>query len=564
MKLQKLSMTNFQIVSALDLEFQTPAHLFAGGNEQGKSSIAEAVTYALIGRPTRVSDKKADIKQLVRDGAKTGSVELTIDGLVNSVELPKGDVTDAADSRDMDLLPYVLNPSLFAGLDEAKRRAMLFKLTGISVKADQIRERLTRRKCNAEKIEASLPMLRAGFDSACSEAKAKQSESRGAWKAIAGENYGSAKAENWAAEKPEFDEEIIKDIQRNIDTMAAEINNGNQMLGEFRARQSAYESAASRAGEKVTEEQVSALYEKLVKTQAARDEFKQKLETTRQKAGKKPEQSPLACPHCGGLVEHKSGSLIEHVAPEFDSEAAAELPGQTAYFNGLVEAAQIAEKAHDKAVKSLEAHKALADLAPVSQDDIAAVHTTIKENEQLRTDLLNALAIEESKRERSISADQRTADAAAHHKDVSEWGEIAEAFAPDGIPSELLADALKPVNQRLQQTAVTTDWKQVMIRPDMSVLVDGRNYGLMSESAKWRADAAIGETISFLSGLRLLMLDRIDVLEPAQRPALIRWIDGLAQDNEISTALLFGTFKAKPEGLPQSIGVSWIENGELI
>jgi hypothetical protein len=77
---------------------------------------------------------------------------------------------------------------------------------------------------------------------------------------------------------------------------------------------------------------------------------------------------------------------------------------------------------------------------------------------------------------------------------------------------------------------------------------------------KWRADAMIAEAVSHLSGIRLIVLDRVDVLDMAGREDLLYWLDGLAEDGEIDTALLFATLKALP-AVAGNIEAFWIENG---
>ncbi|MDR0703212.1 MAG: hypothetical protein LBF61_12595 [Azoarcus sp.] len=88
-----------------------------------------------------------------------------------------------------------------------------------------------------------------------------------------------------------------------------------------------------------------------------------------------------------------------------------------------------------------------------------------------------------------------------------------------------------------------------------------RPYALLSESEKWRADAMLAETIANLSKIKLLVLDRFDVLDLKGREDLIAWLDILAQNGEIDTALIFGTLKALPTSLPKTIAAHWIENG---
>ena len=57
------------------------------------------------------------------------------------------------------------------------------------------------------------------------------------------------------------------------------------------------------------------------------------------------------------------------------------------------------------------------------------------------------------------------------------------------------------------------------------------------------------------------MLDRVDVLDLAGREDLLYWLDGLAANGEIETALLFATLKALPASLPENVAAFWIENG---
>ena len=141
------------------------------------------------------------------------------------------------------------------------------------------------------------------------------------------------------------------------------------------------------------------------------------------------------------------------------------------------------------------------------------------------------------------------------------WGMLA-GLAPNGIQGEILAEALEPINDRLARSANETEWLRVGIDADMGISADGgRPYALLSESERWRADAMIAEAVSHLSGVRLLVLDRVDVLDLAGREDLLYWLDGLAADGEIETAILFATLKALPANLPENIEAIWIENG---
>ena len=153
--------------------------------------------------------------------------------------------------------------------------------------------------------------------------------------------------------------------------------------------------------------------------------------------------------------------------------------------------------------------------------------------------------------------------AAMLHADVMAWTDIADTMAPDGIPAELLNDALGPINEHLRLSAADAEWEPAQINADMSITYGLRDYALISESEKWRTDAMIAEAVSFLSGMRLLVLDRFDVLDMKGREDLLYWLDGLAQDGNIDTALIFGTLRSLPAINFETIEAHWIENGTV-
>ena len=163
----------------------------------------------------------------------------------------------------------------------------------------------------------------------------------------------------------------------------------------------------------------------------------------------------------------------------------------------------------------------------------------------------------------SSEAKAKTKQALAHHDDVMAWTKVADALAPNGIPAEMLLDALAPVNAALVQAALDTEWMEVAIAPDMAITAAGRPYQLLSESEQWRTDAMIAQVVAELSGVKLLMLDRVDVLDLPGRAQLLEWVDNLAFLNLVDTVLLFGTFKALPTGLADTVTAYWIENGTI-
>jgi hypothetical protein len=171
------------------------------------------------------------------------------------------------------------------------------------------------------------------------------------------------------------------------------------------------------------------------------------------------------------------------------------------------------------------------------------------------------LRLAERQREWNEQADTVANKAAGFAHSVSSWAAAADALAPDGIPGEIVADRLKPLNDRLRETSIATGWPQTVVTPTMDILVDNRTFGLQSESSQWRAQATITEAISAISEVGLLVLDRIDVLDLPNRGKLIKWIIGVAKAH--NNIILIGTLKEPPK-LPPAVKVHWLENGEEV
>ena len=92
----------------------------------------------------------------------------------------------------------------------------------------------------------------------------------------------------------------------------------------------------------------------------------------------------------------------------------------------------------------------------------------------------------------------------------------------------------------------------------MTITAGGRVYGLLSETERWRVDAVIGEALAQLSELRLLLLDRFDVLDLGGRGDLLGWMDELAAPGEIDTCIIRGTLKAPAAAPSAAFTVHWV------
>jgi len=235
----------------------------------------------------------------------------------------------------------------------------------------------------------------------------------------------------------------------------------------------------------------------------------------RGEAGVYPEGTSFDCPSCGARLNWSMGE-IRHIGPQ--DEASDPLASQSVDLDELVANAKAALDA--------------------SREPLEILSRQARFNEQ---------------------GEQIAKEAHEFHQQIGNWKALTDALAPDGIPGEIISDKLKPLNKRLMATAMATEWPLVSVTPTLDILVDGRPFGLQSESSQWRAQAAIAEAISVLSGVGLLIYDRFDVLDLPNRAKFIRWILSVAGDHK--TIILIGTLKEAPK-LPPAVAVHWMEGGE--
>lgn len=565
MKLNRITANNVFGIKHVDVNLKAPVAVFAGPNGNGKSSLAQAVRMALAGKPSRVALKK-DYDKLVLEGQKKGSVVVgTAEGNAE-FHLPAGKHTGGIEG---DAIQHVLDPSLFASMDEKARRRFLFELVGLKVGTDEVRKRLAQRNCDAQKIEAVLPLLRSGFPEAHEEAKRRATECRGEWKGITGETYGAQKADGWTAPAVALSPEETKEREKELvdsldaaDAVAAGIEQQTAVIGELNANEAAY---------KRDQAEINGLKQRAANLGRATDalnaanlqllEQNGRVAKLRAAAGEGPQQDPVPCPHCGGALHIADGAVVAHQQVEFDAEAAAMLPAQEQALQMLERAVGNRQRDLDDAKNAQIALDSRTPLPEVTQGDMEAAKGKLDAMKGSKAELERTIAEVRAELMATQQAEAKTKAAAAAHANVVAWAAIADAFAPDGIPGDMLADALVPINSRLNQSAERSGWAPARIAPDMALTLGGRDHALLSESEQWRANAMFAEAVAHISDLRLLVLDRMDCLDVAGRGQFIDWMYALIDAGEIDTALVFATMKNVPD--LQDMDCFWIENGAI-
>lgn len=582
MRINRITIENFQGVRAVDLELRTPVALIAGANGAGKSSIAEAVRLAMLGSPERVGLKK-EFGALVTDGAKVGAVALDLDDGTVGISLPKGTQSGEALIPQSPALPFTLAPERFAAAKPDERRTLLFALTGTNVKADEIERRLLARGCEPLLVPGIKPILRSGFGAGAEYAKQQATEAKGAWKAATGEQWGSQKAEGWAAEVPPFDQAALVGERAALAGVEAKIEQATTSLGALQQKATHYADwQHQHSARQAQAAKLPALRQKLDFDREEHGKLATHVDELEAKAGTGPRVGLVhALAECLGEAfdtfahDHFSVTLhgkslvaltqYEHqfgkIGTVGDAEASAALPK-------AIEARDLMARSVENDLRDIAAAEAAAALL---QDEAAPEAIQPADVEAARAKVMALRAEHKTVNERvqalmnaeqaATGATERTANATRCHGDVLAWLAIGDALSPDGIPGELLAEALQPFNAKLAELAELAGWLSPAVSGDMTITWGGRPYRLLSESERWRVDALIGAALAEISGLRCLVLDRFDCLDLPGRGDALGMLDALGADGRMDTILVLGTLKAAPPAPSDVFTVHWIEEG---
>lgn len=132
------------------------------------------------------------------------------------------------------------------------------------------------------------------------------------------------------------------------------------------------------------------------------------------------------------------------------------------------------------------------------------------------------------------------------------------------LSAEILADTIGPMNNLLAMQSAAASWSKVQISSDIDVTFGGRLYGLLSESEKWRCDTLLAIAISRLSGIGMVVLDRLDVLDLPSRGQALGLLRTLTADGDLQSVILAGTLKQPMATVPTGMQAVWIDAGVIV
>jgi chromosome segregation ATPase len=601
--LERIVIDGFLRIAEADLDLTSHRiHAFTGDNEAGKSSLVEAIAFCYRGLSPRVR-LKGQFDELLFRGKKKGSVQLAQDGfdLTRNIKTGKLETTAPLDYHDL-LVDIQLGREQFGKADPKELRQMMSKTFGIESTTKYIGERLEKKGITTEMVTRILPLLKAGgFETACETAQQRYLERRGAWEAVTGEKYGSVKATDW---KPADADQYRPVEPAQLEAARADVEDARHRVAQANQKVGALSHAVEvqDAAEQLESiEDIETHLQSLVEVENAyndelitlRTKLTAELESVDAELTKlqadilqaKMAAASLECPGCGlplkvhtekdkvSLLKLEGAKRREGISlntlmeqlEEAKSLRADLVDSRTKKIRKIESTLIEVQADKTKEKRKLEVAKSADGAEPVTPENVIAAQQAVETANKDYEHAKSALAKLQSDQQNHASLGERKTKADALSVEAAQWSLAADLLSnkPESIPSELVQRTCGPINATLMQ--ICGRWKQLPIVVDGSMTLsrgDGCKYYMLSESAKWRADVAIQLALAALGSLKLVAIDRFDVLAPNARNALFDMLEWFSDKHPDVSVIVTGTLKSKPD-LGDNIKSWWIENGEV-
>lgn len=551
MKLLELKCQHFLSLASFTLEFAKPVTLICGHNEAGKTSVANAISFALTGLPRRADiTKKKDLAYLVTHGQKLGKVRATVSHEGNNLAYERAITTGFCSQADIDdpWFECCLDMHRFSNLDAERRRRLLFSDRPTFKSVAELAKR--RFHLNHDLLFRYRNWIETGFDQAMEKIRADIRELKGEWKGVTAETWGAEKGGVWEAQTPNKPQAIKggeKAVIGDISILRKELAAIQSEKGVIKKKIAEIEGQSALLAQMEKDANLDKDFTKIMA------DLEQEHVRAEEKAfsGREVMEGVQSCPHCGGALAISRHRVIP-----------VQLKG--------TESAQAALKAIEERIEEVEQEAKAAKLA---RDQIEKTRRELESTDSYQA-RITEIQRQVARYQEMIAENQQWMDASEHyamhlkhgkdlekralkiHQEILGLNTIAQALSGDGIPAVLGAEKLERINAMLHESAKQTGWREVHISEDGEIGADGEPYFLLSESAQWRADAQLTLVLGQVSGWKMAVLDRMDVLDIKGRSKALRWLS--EAHKVMDTIIVMATLKEKPSMDANFLQVEWL------
>ena len=501
--IKSVSIRNFMGIESLDLSLTAPLNFISGQNEAGKSSVRDAILWAFTGQ-ARGLKTHADQAAMIREGQKAAEVHVILaDGktFVRRKTL-KSNATISGEIPDIGLSPAILfDPHTFLFLPEAQRRELLFQvIPGLNPTGEEIAKRLFT-SCEEpdsvpfRKLTLDLGELAAtkGFKAAETEAVTKRREAKRVLDAVSDTKQPE---KTLTIDGQEYDIPTL-----NFSAIEGTLKELQTQKDDFLRQKGAGESRARRQGQITAQlDRIKAMVEPPHEITGIEVEIvglKNSLQLVNEqiaKASTRQEFFPATCPAIT-LAQVSCPNIGQGVGQEPPAPGVIEALQQNKA--GLAKATEQATTRLHEARRQDEEYRTAMTRKATLEEDL----TKLESEPEAGADLDAEIATRERRIARGRSfqeaiRDYETAlaqfkDAQGKMKDCNQeitlYDALQKALAPTGIPSQMIAEALGGVNDRLADAgAYLFPGRKLCLTPELDIVLQNSPYPTLSKSAKFR------------------------------------------------------------------------------
>lgn len=529
----KVSIRNFRGLASAEIELSGIA-LVAGLNGSGKTSLATAVAAALQRTPAPVPGMtKTDARQYLRDHQERGRVLIEAEAGKVQVNYPGGTV--AAEGKPPAATPMGCGLLNVAAMNDKSRAAYLIEVMKASPSREDLDAALRSVGVGDNAIESCWKRIDAdGWDKTHAYALTRATETKGAWRQITGENWGSQKAADWRpADLPAGDLDpaaysaAVDKARAHLEAVIAE-----QAVGSAEVERLKAAAAAATDDLGALQAQLDNLHDSRHKVANEAQVAVSECANARQALAELPKPGQtiqtVECPSCGDHVIVISRTELGLPSKNANDEA------ENQARQKAIDAAQIQVDAAAK--KEREKRQAVVDidtgiqrlngLIADARRACQAVESAKVQLASIKTDGTTAEQVQQA-RDALADAEHRLAclnqfyDASKKHQTIEATLKMAEVLAPTGLRRSVLLRTIDATNKQLSSLCEVAKWGTVTIAEDLGIHYLGRNYELLSAAEQFRVRVTLQVVFSELDGSDALIVDAADILDRPGRSGLI-------------------------------------------
>jgi len=493
-----LQVTDYRGISNATLQISKTLTLVAGLNGAGKSSLFECLAACLTGIKTPAAEVKVgESHMLVRDGGVAASATLSLPDGSRTIQWSGSNATVVTTGKPPHATEFAAGLKDFLALKLEDRAKKLQEYLQFDVTEEHLQAALP--DVAADRIKLTWGTIKVkGWDGALEEAKKTGTKLKGQWEQLTGANWKPT-AVNWQPEgigpKPELS---WGDAQKKLE----EALKGQVLVEAEKQRLTTLAESLPRLVEDVNKYQ-----ESLKAAEAAYREAQNNAPSI-------PPQRAMECPRCQAKVVLMSNLTLAPADGAPNAKELEELKRQKEAHGRKV------DRLRDDWINSRTAYDKVAEQARQ-----AHVAKLTLEEDAARPKV--SLGVDEAREAvRAVERYDKLIEAATKANQVhANWRKnqnIIDVLSPDGLRQQRLSEALEKFNKQLKTLCDMAGWADVVVRPDMSVVMGKRPLSLVSGSERFRARVTIQCALAQLDKSDMVAIDAADILDNAGRAGLAK------------------------------------------